>query len=349
MSGTISSGTVFSPGPALQDMSIIADGGGHSWATHIGAHPGTSAESATPLRACLNFIDVVEHPGDSVALPPAVGGQILYAVNRTANECTVWTAPGTSDTITVVGTPGNQTALPAYSAMFFGSVPGEWTTDTAIPATGPPGPQGPPGPPGADSTVPGPTGPAGPQGPAGVGVPGPAGPTGPAGPSAVSNNPGNTLRLGTDGLLYDGKGTSTNDNAPALNVGEYVFAQALSTAPVALTTNTSAVIAALPLTAGDWDVWGSSGFTLAGNATGNINVRGWINPAGGSTAPSIDQLGGNAIRNILSSPGNLQAMIAVPAVRVSLAAGVTVTLGATVTFSNGTITGFGQVMARRRR
>lgn len=159
-------------------------------------------------------------------------------------------------------------------------------------------------------------------------VPGPQGPPGPAGP------PGPLT------------GTTTNDNAVPGNIGEFQSAQRLSTAAIALTTNVSAIIATLSLTAGDWDVWAVLGCNTT-TSTGNPVVRGWINPAGGATPPSLDQFGGNAMRNPTNAA--TQLLMAIPAVRISLSVTTSVTLGATVTFGNGTYAGWGQVMARRRR
>ena len=213
------------------------------------------------------------------------------------------------------------------------------TSGGAVGPQGPPGPAGEPGaagptgPPGADSTVPGPAGPPG----ANSTVPGSQGPKGDPGPA------GATGPQGPPGPLT---GTTTNDNAVPGNIGEFQSAQRLSTAAIALTTNVSAIIATLSLTAGDWDVWAVLGCNTT-TSTGNPVVRGWINPAGGATPPSLDQFGGNAMRNPTNAA--TQLLMAIPAVRISLSVTTSVTLGATVTFGNGTYAGWGQVMARRRR
>jgi len=141
-------------------------------------------------------------------------------------------------------------------------------------------------------------------------------------------------------------GVSDGSAATAGQIGEFKTAQTLSTAPIPLTTNVAAVIATLALTAGDWDVWGASGFNTT-TSTGNPVARGWISPTGASTPPSLDQLGGNAVRNPTNAA--TQMLLAIPATRVSLSAPGNVTLGATVTFGNGTYAGWGQIMARRRR
>lgn len=182
---------------------------------------------------------------------------------------------------------------------------------------GPAGPQGPKGDPGADSTVPGPKGDPGPAGATGA-----QGATGPAGPTT---------------------GTTTNDNAAPGQIGEFVSAQSLQGAAVALASSVDKAIKTISLTAGDWDVWAAAGFTTTGQ---EVTTRAWINAAG-SVAPSLDQMGGNAYRNIPVS-GTTTALYSVPATRVSLAATGTVTLGVKATFT-GSVSGWGQIMARRRR
>lgn len=203
------------------------------------------------------------------------------------------------------------------------------------------------------------TGVAGPQGATGAtgntgaaGAAGATGPQGPAGPSAVSANAPNLAKLGTDNLILvstdtsraSATGVTDGSNAAAGNVGEFASVQRLSTAAASLTTATDTVVTTLSLTAGDWDVWASAGFTLSPNVTGSW--KSWLN-VGGAVAPSVDQVGGNATGTV--SPNPSQAIIPVTPMRVSSAATTTINLGATVTFSNGTVTAWGKIMARRRR
>jgi hypothetical protein len=139
-------------------------------------------------------------------------------------------------------------------------------------------------------------------------------------------------------------GTTTNDNAVAGQIGEYMGVQRLSTAALALTTNVDAALTSLTLTAGDWDVWGSLGVTMTNPA--NVMLRGWINPTG-TVSPSIDQMGGNAIEPVAN--GVLQAIVPLTPMRVSIAASTVVTLGTNCSFTSGTISAWGKLMARRAR
>lgn len=406
-------GLTYSPGPALQDMSIIASGGGHSWALHVCAHPGDSADTATPMLAAINIIDMAVEDGDGVALPAAVGGQLTYVENRSGFAVSVWAAADSTDTIYSGGTANDMITLADQTMVMFVSTPGQWAPASAPPSTpvaGPPGPtgpagpqgvagpQGPPGATGADgaaSTIPGPQGIPGPAGATGAqgiqGIPGPIGLTGgagPPGPSAVSTDSGNQARLGSDSLLFvpapsvpirstllpsmDGvaasgssiawsagdhihptdnsrmplMGVTDGSNAAAGGVGEFMNVQRLSTAGIAAATGVDTVVTTLNLTAGDWDVCASVGFTMS-NCTG-ITLRGWLN-IGGTTAPPVDQFGGN----VVTGPANNTAQIIMPTVplRASLSAATAVTLGVTPNYggSSPTCSAWGKILARRVR
>lgn len=279
MSG-LRSGATYGPGPALVDPSIIADGGGHSWALHVCAHPGNLRDMATPMRAAINVVDMAQADGDSVALPPATGGQLTYIENRTPHAVTVWAASGTQDTIFSAGASQSSTSytLPSNSMTMLVSTPGQW----AIP------------------------------------------------PSNWSG----------------GLGVTDGSNAGAGQIGEYLTAQCLSTAAVPLTTGVDSVVTTLQLSAGDWDAWGSSGFSVTNN--NQTFLSGWLNPAG-SSRPSIDQMGGNYTAPLMSN--QVSTVISpLAAMRISTSSPSTVTLGATATFAGGgTVAAWGKIMARRRR
>lgn len=139
-------------------------------------------------------------------------------------------------------------------------------------------------------------------------------------------------------------GTTTNDNAAAGQIGEFLSARLLSTSPLALPSGVDTVLLTLALTAGDWDVWGSIGFTMASN--NNTILKAWLN-AGGVTAPSIDQFGGNVMNSVANNTP--QAIVPLPPMRVSAASPVNVALGSSTTTGGGTISGWGKIMARRVR
>jgi hypothetical protein len=140
-------------------------------------------------------------------------------------------------------------------------------------------------------------------------------------------------------------GTTTNDSATAGQIGEYLSAQRLSTAGLTLTSGADTAITSLALTAGDWHVWATAGFTLANN--NSTVLVAWLNPTG-TVTPSPDQMGGYATEAIGNNVGT-PALIPITPIRVSIAAPATVTLGSKTTFSGGTHTAWGQIMARRAR
>ena len=79
-------------------------------------------------------------------------------------------------------------------------------------------------------------------------------------------------------------GTTTNNNAAAGSVGEFVSSIVLGAAAVSLTTNVSANITSLvSLSAGDWDIWGS----------------GWLT-VGATTVQILDEEHGHEINYILT-------------------------------------------------
>lgn len=146
---------------------------------------------------------------------------------------------------------------------------------------------------------------------------------------------------GTTGLQVDRvPGTTTNDNAAAGYVGEYLTASRTAGNALSLINVTYTDITSLSLTAGDWDVQGVVAFAVVTGPSTGI----W---AGVSTTSativieqsSVCQPAGAGFTSSLSSP----------VVRFSLAATTTIYLVARAAFSGGTVTGYGQISARRVR
>jgi hypothetical protein len=96
--------TSFSAGVGLNDISLLATGNGWSGAS-LTAHAGGGQALATPLATAVNLIAVCATAGDSVALPPAMGGQTMWLSNGGAAAAQVFGAPTTADTIN--GTAGS--------------------------------------------------------------------------------------------------------------------------------------------------------------------------------------------------------------------------------------------------
>lgn len=214
---------------------------------------------------------------------------------------------------------------------------------------GDPGAQGPQGPPGAQGQQ-GPQGATGQQGQQGQtgqqGPQGPQGATGPAGPSAVSKDTGNTAILGSDSLIFAGKGVTNAGNAPAGIVGEQLSASQATAQ--SLTTATPLNLATLSLTAGDWAVSGVIIFTPSGAPTSLTAAIGQTS----ATLPTAAQLaaGTGAMFQLRTSYTSAQTQtFQTGLTRINQSATANVYLLAQATFSPGTVTATGYISARRVR
>ena len=116
----------YSLGPGLFDPTLAAAGGGQSWASTITATAGGTRAAAVPLRAAINRISVCATAADSVALPPAMGGQEVSLINSGAAACQVFAAVGTNDTINGVAAATGISVAAAGKAQFISPGPGLW-------------------------------------------------------------------------------------------------------------------------------------------------------------------------------------------------------------------------------
>lgn len=141
-------------------------------------------------------------------------------------------------------------------------------------------------------------------------------------------------------------GVSTNSNAPAGAIGEYVSASVAFGSPVALVNNTSADVTTITLTAGDWDVNALVGFT--GSATTGSNFIGSVS----TTANTLD---GTDLRQVnIPYPSGSPLLTASVRVlvgpsRFALPSTTTIHLVANSAFSGGSCSAFGTIRARRIR
>lgn len=143
-------------------------------------------------------------------------------------------------------------------------------------------------------------------------------------------------------------GTATNDDAAVGRVGEYLNNTLPSGSAAALTTGTGAQVAALALTAGDWDVWAELEFT--GGATTTVNyITGAINTTSTSVPDQTSgfgstYIGGGAVFGTINP-----ITLSLPATVVKLTANTTYYLNAKAAFGVSTMAAYGGVFARRRR
>jgi hypothetical protein len=140
-------------------------------------------------------------------------------------------------------------------------------------------------------------------------------------------------------------GTTTNDNAPAGQVGEFISASVAS--PGVTASNAVALnVTTISLTAGDWDVQGQVGtIPAAGTKISEIGV--W--PSTTSAAYPTTLQGGLQQANGLTTQGGDVVVLTTGRMRLSLAATTTVYLSALVTFAGGTLACTGFIGARRMR
>jgi hypothetical protein len=141
------------------------------------------------------------------------------------------------------------------------------------------------------------------------------------------------------------QGTSTNDNAAAGNIGEFVTSAVASGSAVNLTNNTPANITAISLTAGDWDVTGNIVFA-SGVSTVVTLLQGGISLT--TAALPASPAGGYAIWSGSLTGVNQNGLPLIPS-RLSLASTTTVYLVTVATFSTSTLAAYGSISARRAR
>jgi hypothetical protein len=141
-------------------------------------------------------------------------------------------------------------------------------------------------------------------------------------------------------------GTTTNDDAVAGNIGEYIASTVLVGAPVPLTNNTPANITSISLTAGDWDVEGNIAFN-PNAATTIALLAGWISTVS-ATQPTIPNGGAFFQYDLTFTTGTVQ-VFPTGRMRLSLASTTTVYLSVQATFAVNTLGGYGHIHARRVR
>jgi len=151
--------------------------------------------------------------------------------------------------------------------------------------------------------------------------------------------------------LSTSTGTTTNDNAAAGNIGQFITSTVAAGSAVALTTATGKDVTTISLTAGDWDVSGQVDFVLAGVTATlfqsgiSLSTNTLPSQAGGS-GMGTDALVGVPLLTTILSATYCQG---IAPVRISLAATTTVYLVAQAAFSAGTNTAYGTLRARRVR
>lgn len=141
-------------------------------------------------------------------------------------------------------------------------------------------------------------------------------------------------------------GTTTNDNAAAGNVGEFISSTVVIGSAVVLTNATSANITSVSLTAGDWDCRGNA-VTAPTGATTTSFIETWISTTT-ATLPTLPNAGA-ASRNFVTGTSSNDFAFVLPAVRFTFSATTTVFLSINVNFAVSTMGAYGFLGCRRVR
>lgn len=162
-----------------------------------------------------------------------------------------------------------------------------------------------------------------------------------AGTQTLTNKTLTTPTIAQGNLI----GTTTNDNAAAGSVGEYLSATLASGSATALTTATPKTVISVSLTAGDWDVSGQVRLTTGAATTTtaiSCSISQTNNTMSSDTDPSFYQIQASFATNAFNS-------LPAGATRISLASTTTVYLVVNATFATSTCSAYGTIRARRIR
>jgi hypothetical protein len=135
-------------------------------------------------------------------------------------------------------------------------------------------------------------------------------------------------------------GTTTNNNANAGSVGEFITSNVPFASAIPLTTTVNANVTSISLTAGDWDVFGSIFLSTTGSI---VSCAVWSNIVS-ATLPD-----GSMVTGITFAPGLANGGFSILTNRLSLAVTTTVFLSVQTTFTTGTANASGTISARRVR
>lgn len=115
----------FNVGTGMHDLSALASGNGWS-AASVTAHAGGTRAPALPIRQAITLIAVCATAGDSVMLPPAVGGQVLWIINAGAASSQMFADSSTSDTINGVAAATGMALAAGKSIQLVSPIQGAW-------------------------------------------------------------------------------------------------------------------------------------------------------------------------------------------------------------------------------
>lgn len=162
----------------------------------------------------------------------------------------------------------------------------------------------------------------------------------------LKNSSGNlALRNPADTAAAGLVGTSTNDDAPAGCVGEYVESVVDAPSGVSPSSSTATNVTSITLSAGDWDVSGLI-VTQLGGSTRVSGAYGSFSTVS-STQGSDPHVADIVFQNTAVPTGNLRFVL--PTSRFKLAASTTIYLVVYITYDTSTAKIGGKISARRMR
>jgi hypothetical protein len=167
----------------------------------------------------------------------------------------------------------------------------------------------------------------------------------PTAPTVASTAAAGTTQLATTAFVRNG--TTTNDNAPAGQVGEYV-SSTVAPPGSAIGSNVAQNVTSIGLTAGDWDVYGAITFG-ASAATGIGSYAAGIGTVTNGMPAAPQATGQNVALAVATLPNGAVWMLHISPTRMSLASTTAVYLVAQSGFTGGSMTASGYIAARRAR
>jgi hypothetical protein len=139
-------------------------------------------------------------------------------------------------------------------------------------------------------------------------------------------------------------GTTTNNDASAGSIGEFISSNISLASATSLTDSTAKNVTSISLTAGDWDVWGNIGYLVSGATPSNLvqqlTSSSAASPIGEPAGGGYSQVPNVQVGNTTISAGFR---------RFSLSGTTTVYLVGYAEFGVGSVTVYGFIGARRVR
>lgn len=143
-------------------------------------------------------------------------------------------------------------------------------------------------------------------------------------------------------------GFTDGSSAPAGSVGEIISSQILFSNAQALTSNTILALTTIPLTAGEWDIYGLAGYT--GGATTLVkHMHAWTSSTTGSAPNSalITSVSLGTVGVAIFAQGFYSMAIKLNTLQLNTT--TTTYLNVRSTFTTSTCSCFGKIWARRVR